>query len=38
MNIKYQDKLINDSEKTTYILVAFLVVTVAIGSLKILFF
>jgi len=37
MNIKYASKRISDSETTTYILVAFVLLVVALGTLNILF-
>jgi hypothetical protein len=36
MNIKYATKRISDSDTTTYILVAFVLVVVVLGSLGIL--
>lgn len=37
MNLKTTNKAIGDSELTTYILVAFVLLTIVLGTLKILF-
>ena len=38
MKLKLTDRLINNSDIVTYILVAFMLITILIGGLKIIFF